>query len=94
MYQCDEKPKLGSEKILLKEIYKIDHLDPDEPIQLRPIAELTVRDKLHFMAPKFRGRRRRNFFGKKLKTAMAMHPNTAEADGSLDGMRNRKFGER
>ena len=88
IYQCDEKRTLNeiSENILIKEIYKIDHLDPDEPIQLRPLAELTVEDKLHFMAPKFRGRRRRNFLGKILKTALAMHPDTADELGENGGM--------
>ena len=59
------------DKISISEIYKIDHTDPDEPIQIRPLAELfSAGDTLVFLAQKWRQKRRSNFLGKTLKTAL------------------------
>ena len=71
-----------SDIISIHEIYKIDHIDPDEPIQMRLLAELTTAEQtLDFLAPKLRGNRRRNFFGKALKTAVLLKHDTLNEAG-------------
>ena len=69
-----------SDEISIHEVYKIDHTDPDEPIQIRLLAELTTGDALDFKGSKWRGKRRRNFLGKTLKTAVMLHPDTLSED--------------
>ena len=82
-----------SDEISIHEVYKIDHTDPDEPIQIRLLAECTTGDALEFKAPKRRGKRRRNFFGKTLKTAVMLHPDTlSEGEGlGLDSKCDKKY---
>ena len=79
------RSKIHADDISIYEVYKIDHTDPDEPIQIRLLAKLTTADNvLDFMATKLRVKRRRNFFGKTLKTAIMLHPETLNKDGDMD----------
>ena len=57
----------NDKKISIYEIYKIVE---EDPVLIRIVAEVQEDGSLEFVAPKLQNRRRRNFYGRNVRTAV------------------------